>query len=184
MTPAEFDACFDRFGTTAFRLETLPAYAVGGAEAERLEAFREGRPRPERSVRTSPWLRRIATSTADGKYWQRVRVLDEPLTEYQRYQLASLVESAACGEDIRVAVAGVHVHPGDVGGDFWLLDAETPAAAAILLTYDGAGRFAAAELHRDTETVLACMADADFALRCSVPLNEYLATSQNARSAA
>jgi hypothetical protein len=76
------------------------------------------------------------------------------------------------------------VHPGDVGGDFWLLDAQMAAPAAVLLTYDTAGRFTGAELRRDDETVLACAADADYALRCSVPLNEYLASTQNARSAA
>ena len=30
-----FDALFDAFGSTVVRLETLPAYAVGGAEGER-----------------------------------------------------------------------------------------------------------------------------------------------------
>ena len=57
---ADLNACFDLFERTAERLEALPAYAVGGAEEERLRAFRLGLPRPERSVRTSPWLARIA----------------------------------------------------------------------------------------------------------------------------
>ena len=50
---ADLGACFDLFERSAFRLETLRAYAVG-AEDERLRAFRLGLPRPERSVRTSP----------------------------------------------------------------------------------------------------------------------------------
>ena len=37
---ADLNACFDLFERSAFRLETLPAYAVGGAEEERLNAFR------------------------------------------------------------------------------------------------------------------------------------------------
>ena len=56
---ADLGACFDLFERSAFRLETLPVYAVA-AEDERLRAFRLGLPRPERSVRTSPWLARIA----------------------------------------------------------------------------------------------------------------------------
>lgn len=35
-----------RLGHTLFRLETLPAYDVDGAEAKRFAAFREGGPRP------------------------------------------------------------------------------------------------------------------------------------------
>ncbi len=57
MTPEEFNAAFDSFRSSAFRLECLQAYAVS-AEDARLRAFREGLPRPERSVRTSPWLGR------------------------------------------------------------------------------------------------------------------------------
>ena len=63
---ADLSACFDLFERTADRLETLPAYAVGGSEEERLRAFRLGLPRPERSVRTSPWLARVARTTATG----------------------------------------------------------------------------------------------------------------------
>ena len=84
----DFDAHFDRFTRTVFRLETLQDYTAPG-EAERVEAFRCGRPRPERSVRTSPWLARIAVATVtEAKRWQRVRVVEEPLTGYTRYQLA------------------------------------------------------------------------------------------------
>jgi len=96
---ADLNACFDLFERTAERLEVLPAYAVGGAEEDRLRAFRLGLPRPERSVRTSPWLARIARPTATGKSWRRIRVLGWPLTEYQRYQLAGYQESAAAPGD-------------------------------------------------------------------------------------
>jgi len=178
MTPAELDACFDRFRESAFRLETLPAYAVGGAEAERIAAFSEGRPRPERSVRTSPWLARMAVTTAAGKRWQRVRILDEPLTEYQCYQLASYTESAACGEEIRIAVRNSRPALAAMPQDFWLFDAGTPGAFAVLLDYDSAGRFTGAQMQDGAEAVLEYRAVADWAARYSVPLNEFLATAR------
>ena len=81
MTPEEFDDEFDQFVVSAFRLETLQRYSVS-AEDTHMRAFREGTPRPERSVRTSPWLRRIALTTAAGKSWSRVHVTQEPLSEY------------------------------------------------------------------------------------------------------
>jgi hypothetical protein len=68
--------CFEVFKVRAFRLETLSTYAVPAEEG--LRAFRLGLPRPERSVRTSSWLRRIADTTAAGKSWRRVRVLGRP----------------------------------------------------------------------------------------------------------
>ncbi|MGH8571998.1 MAG: DUF6879 family protein, partial [Gammaproteobacteria bacterium] len=52
MTLDEFDALFDRFEVSAFHLETHQDYAIE-EEDKRLRAFREGLPRPERSVRTS-----------------------------------------------------------------------------------------------------------------------------------
>jgi hypothetical protein len=117
VTPEEFDALFDTFHHTVARLEALPAYDVGGQEAVRIQAFREGRPRPLRSVATDPWLARIAVSTITaGKRWTRVRVVDEPLTEYQRYQLTSHQESQAAGERVLIAPRSA---VGDVGPDFW-----------------------------------------------------------------
>ena len=115
MTPAELGACFDRFTATAFRLETLQDYT---GEEGRLEAFRLGQPLPVRSVRTSPWLARIAVTTVAGKRWQRVRVVEEPLTEYTRYEMASYVESQAAGEEIRI----LRNPPTPMRGDFWLFD--------------------------------------------------------------
>ncbi len=119
MTSEEFNALFDAFHTTVFRLEGLPDYAVGGFDAERLAAFRDGKPMPERSVRTSPWLARIAVTTVNRKAWERVRVVDEPLTEYQRYELLAYQESQAAGEQIRVLTRS---EAGEWGSDFWLFD--------------------------------------------------------------
>src|SRR5271170_1995713 len=104
---ADLGACFDLFERSAFRLETLRAYAVG-TEDERLRAFRLGLPRPERSPQTSPWLARIAQTTAAGKSWRRVRVIGWPLTEYERYQMIGYRESAAAGDVIRIADRSAH----------------------------------------------------------------------------
>ena len=46
-------------------------------------------------MRTSPWLRRIAETTAAGKPWSRVHVVDEPLSEYVRFEMVTYRESAA-----------------------------------------------------------------------------------------
>jgi hypothetical protein len=139
MSGGSFDALFDEFRETAFRYEARHSYNVGGAEAERLTAYREHRPRPERSVRTSPWLARVARTTADGKRWSRLRVVDTPLTDYQEFQLFSgtYLESAAVGDETRIldrALTGAAAEE----PDFWLFD----GARAIVLDYTDEGAFA------------------------------------------
>lgn len=170
---ADLNALFDTFTRSAFRLETLPAYDVGGDEAERLAAYRDGRPRPERSVRTSPWLARIASTTAQGKQWQRVRIVDNPLTEYQRYQLESYRESQAVGEEIRIVERAA---VGDLGPDFWLLDEGTPDRCAVVLHYDHNGRYQGADYYDgDRVEELQVWRTRKLAVQHSTPLNEFLA---------
>ena len=99
MAPEEFNDCFDRFRTSAWRLEARQRYTSPG-EDDRIEVVggKDGRA-PERSVRTSPWLRRVAVTTAEGKQWGRVHVVRHPLSEYLRYEMFGYVESAAAGEE-------------------------------------------------------------------------------------
>lgn len=171
MTLEEFDRLFDTFEVSAFHLETHQHYAVS-EEDERLRAFREGLPRPERSVRTTPWLRRVAATTAEGKQWGRVHVIAHPLTEYLRYQLIGYIESQAAGEEIRLADREKYPELADLGPDSWLFDAGTDNAFGVLLHFNPAGNLLGieqapdvAELERQRHT----------ALNHSVSLAEYLA---------
>lgn len=174
MTPDNFDALFDRFHSTVVRLESLPAYVVGGAEADRIKAWRRGEPRPERSVRTSPWLARIArTSIVEKKRWGRLRVLDEPLTVYQEYQLASYVESQAAGEVVMVARRGDVRVP--LGSDFWLFDAGADDAYAAEMNYDGEGHWLGADLVIDAGRIAEMDARYRTVADHAVTLNTYVA---------
>lgn len=165
-----FDALFDGFVATVVRLETLPAYAVGGAEHDRLAAFRVGRPRPLRSVRTDPWLARIAVSTVTaGKRWTRLRVVDDLLTDYQRYQMISYQESQAAGEEIRVVPRGAVA---DAGPDFWLFDDHT----VVLMHYHPDGRLDRRERRDDPAAVMECRERFRRVREATVPLNEFLAS--------
>ncbi len=177
MTPEDFDALFDALHESAFRLEALPQYRVGGAEQERLNAYLNGRPLPERSVRTQPWVARLAVSTVTaGISWSRVRVVDEPPTDYQRYQLeSSYRESQAVGEQIRVVSRSA---VGEVGPDFWLLDAGTEWASAVVMRYDDDGRWLGADLVTDPATVAELDARRTAVTEVAVPLNEFLAAAR------
>jgi hypothetical protein len=174
LSPEEFDAAFDGFTTSVWRLEALQRYTVD-EEQERIRAWREGAPRPERSVRTSPWLRRIAVSTADGKRWGRVHVVRHPLSEYVRYELGGYVESAAAGEEISITDQAAHPRLASVGPDFWLFDEGTPGEFAIMMSYDEDGQWLGAERTSDPDTLARCRQVKALALDHAVPLNAYLA---------
>ena len=166
--------CFEAFAVSAFRLETLGTYAVP-AEEERLEAFRLGLPLPGRSARTDPWLRRVADSTAAGKSWRRVRVLDRPLLEQDCYQLLCYRESAAVGEVIRIADRSACPGLATLARDFWLFDAGTARPFAALLDYDHAGEYLDAAVTTEPAVIMACVTARNLAQQHSVPLGVYLA---------
>jgi hypothetical protein len=169
----DFASCFDDFRSTAFRLETLQRYDVP-AEADRIAAWREHRPMPERSPRTNPFLARIAETTAAGKQWSRVHVLDLPLSEYVRFELETYRESARAGE--RIWLVGRTAAPGlaYLDRDFWLFDAGTRHAVAALMEYDQDGRYLDASVTTDEAVITACTAARDLALQHAVPLERYL----------
>lgn len=180
MTPDDFDAHFNRFTSTVFRLETMQYYA---GEDEQVEALRRGLPRKERSVRTSRWLARIAVTTVgNGKQWQRVRVVEEPLTAYTEHEMQSYVESQAAGEEVRIASRTAHPVLASLHREFQLFDAGTPGVFALLMEYDTQGGFVDADLVTSPRILQEFEAERDLALRWSVPLNEYLA--RKARQAA
>lgn len=171
MTPEDFDALFDSFRSTVFRLEALPAYA--GEEDDRLHAFYAGRALPERSVRTEPWLARIALTTiTEHKTWTRVRVVDEPMTDFQRYQMEPYKESQAAGEQIRVVTRAAL---DDTGPDFWLFDAGTPSARGVVMHYSDDFRWLGADVVTDPMALTELLWRRDYAVARSEPLNEFLA---------
>lgn len=180
LAQADLNACFDLFERSAERLETLAAYSVGGSEAERLMAFRLGLPRPERSVRTSPWLARIAETTVAGKAWRRVRVMDWPPGEYQRYQMVGYQESAAAGDVIRIADRTAHPGLATLKHDFWLFDADGPQPFAALMGYNRDGEYLGSEITAVSADVERCRAELALATRYSIPLHTYLARLRSA----
>lgn len=167
------DARFDRFRHTAFRYEGLPSYSVPD-EVDRIAAWREHRGRPERSVRSSPWLRRIATTTAAGREWTRVRAVDEPIPEYLRYELTGYVENQAVGDRTMM----IDRRDAPVCADFWLFDAGTDGACAARMHCDGSGAFHGFDLVTDAETLAELTDVAHRLATAAVPLNHWLASRE------
>jgi Family of unknown function (DUF6879) len=182
------DECFAWYHTSAVRLETRPEYRAGEAEAERIQAWKRGLPRPERSVRTNDYLREVAAGVLNGRERQRFRIVDEPISDYVRYQLVGYGESQAAGEQVFIAVrnggtAEAAKALAGIMSDAWFFDLGTEDERCVLMEYEADGTFTAAHLatsvdHRYLRKLLAKVA------KHSVPFNEYLAQVRRRTAAA
>ncbi|MEU8132030.1 DUF6879 family protein [Streptodolium elevatio] len=106
------------FEHTAWRLESRRAYGVA-SETEALQAFMRGE---DVSDPGRPWLGMVREQVKQGKRIERVRVVDEPPTDYQRFLLADVEDSIAAGEDIRFLWRSDAETAGLPSRDFWVFD--------------------------------------------------------------
>src|SRR6266699_5927293 len=171
MTPAEL---FETFRESAFRLETLQHYVLAEDEPRR-RAFREGQPLPPRPGKTES-IRMVRSAVAAGKRVHRVHVLDLPLSDYIRYELAVYPENIAAGEDVQIAVRSAHPGLTDLDTDFWLFDAETSEPAVVWFRYTPDGQVISRDLSDDTGDIRRARAQRDLALAHAVPLSEFVAS--------
>ena len=135
ITEEEFGHLLRTIRSSAFRLETLDAYALGYERAD-FELFLAGRPEPPP---WQEWLDQVAAQTREGKTVSRVRILAEPPTDYQRWMLWAQPWYARAREDIRYLPRGraaVLRLPLEV--DWWLLDDER----LVLMYFTSAGEVA------------------------------------------
>lgn len=136
MNRDDFDGLFSTLKRSAFRLEQVHQYLVD-EDDEAFTAWRQGQPLPPFTVDTSPWLRLIADATAEGRRWSRVRIVDLPLSDYNRFRLATDAALVAAGDHVYVADRARHRDLDILREDFWLFDDEL----AVTIQYDTDGRF-------------------------------------------
>lgn len=134
------------FTTSAFRLELQPFYVVD-YERDLYESYLSGNPKPATdSAVLRAWLDKIRQQISDGKTVERVRVFDEPMTNYQRWTRYMDRWNREAGETIhyllRARAHSVGLLPDAGPGDWWLLDDER----LVTMGYDAEGRRARSEL--------------------------------------
>ncbi|RSD22023.1 DUF6879 family protein [Amycolatopsis eburnea] len=94
---AEFAELLASFERSAWRWECQGTYREPD-EREPLQAWRNGR--PDYSF-MDPWLDQIRRQRAEGKRFERVRLLTDPPTEYLRWLFGFTHLNVDAGEDIR-----------------------------------------------------------------------------------
>jgi hypothetical protein len=161
----EFQALFERFTHSAFRLETHQTYTMP-AESENLARFLRGEPKPE--GHNKRWQDSLRAYRAAGKALTRVKVVQRPLSDYTRFLLAwAIPGNVEAGEDYRILdITDRELHLPDQ--DFWLFDNQTVA----LLNFSPDGTVHDRELVDDLE-VPQYRRWRDLALAESVPFSEY-----------
>lgn len=169
---ADLGSAFQNLTTSWFRLETLQAYDVEEEHESFAEFLRTGR---LDSPGDTQWRAMISGHVDAGRSLQRVHVVEEPLTDYVRYEIAEYVRNHDAGEDIRLLPVPAGDWPEGLpqGTDFWLLDDGQPRQSAWAMEYDNEGRFLGVEEVQDPDLIDTYRKWRDTALGLSVPLNDY-----------
>lgn len=125
LTGDDFNHLFRYFTSTAFRLEVQPVYQVA-EEQQSIEEFLAGEPRPVTDFAFyAAWLDQIRSVTSGGRRVERVRVLDEPPTDYQQWEIWSGQFNSAAGEVIRYMPRSKAESVGlPTKDDWWLFDSQ------------------------------------------------------------
>jgi hypothetical protein len=140
LTPEDFDHLFTLFTRSAFRLETQPVYRVD-VERQALDDFLRGEPKPADAYPYyRDWLQQVRETTRRRLFRrrrtiQRVRVLQEPPTDYQRFELHMARWNIAAGETLRTISRTWAAAVGLPRTDFWLFD--STHVAVMEFTPDG-----------------------------------------------
>ncbi|KWX03188.1 hypothetical protein TH66_00810 [Carbonactinospora thermoautotrophica] len=147
LTGDDFTDLFRTFEHTAFRLETRAAYGIP-EEDEPFQRFLRGEEPPSDWLR--PWLDLITEQTRQGKRVERVRLIDEPPSDYLRFEVWSTPLNLQAGEDIRYLPRRRALELQLPKYDYWLFDSRRLA----MMHFDHAGRFQGAEIVEDPRTVV------------------------------
>lgn len=149
----DLDAAFHTFARSAFRLELQPAY-VEAVERDTVSRFLAGTPQPPIEVEAfRQYFDLIRSYVAAGKTIERVRVHNEPPTDYQRWERWAGQWNVEAGEVIdyltRQQAHDIGLLPAAGDKDWWLLDDER----LIEMAFDDEGHRINTELVTDDEAV-------------------------------
>ena len=155
------------FEHTAWRLEARREYQVD-YESDRYKTFLRGED-PGIAGREG-WLGTIREITGRGLRVERVRLFDDPPTDYQRFLLWGTGHTVAAGEDIRYLTRTSSEEVGLPARDFWLFDSRVLGE----FRYDG-DRSLGMELTEDPAEVLTGCQIRDAAWHYAIRYEEFRA---------
>jgi hypothetical protein len=169
LSETEFLEAVLSYEHTATRLELQLAYAERH-EAPLFAAFLAGAPQqgPADDPELQAWYASVAEHTAAGARMERVRVHEDPPTDYQRFERSLDPWNIQAGEVVRYMTRKraheVGLLPAAGDADWWLID----SSELIVMRFDPVGHRMTSELTTDPEAVLQACKWRDLAVHHSV----------------
>lgn len=168
LTAEQFARLFENFQHSAWHLETRTRYASDEA-TETYARFARGET-PDWDF-TTPWSIAIRAKTDDGAAVGRVRIVDDPPTEGQRYLLAFAERNAALGEDVRNMWRTDAKRANLLDEDFWIFDSHVVARCV----FDDDDHLTGAGLITEPARVNQYNRQRDIAQHYAIPYKEFAA---------
>jgi hypothetical protein len=162
----EFEKLLVGFEREAIHLEMRDAYGTA-VELPYLAKWAAGEPDDLKWL--DGWCQTLRKHIDAGHSVRRLRVVSEPLSDYQRWSHAIAEPMVAAGEDIRWVPRRLVSSIAFPGNDFYLFDDRL----VVFLTYAGNGLAADRIASTDPADIRLCAAAFDSAWRLSVPHREY-----------
>jgi hypothetical protein len=165
--PAALDELFRTFAATASRLEMRASYGLL-AEDQPYQDFLAGR-EPDLAWFT-PWLDLMREQITDrDKRVERVRVIDQPPSDYLRWEYYLNRLNAEAGEDIRYLSREVANSLHLPAYDFWIFD----SVAVAFMCFAESGEFIGPVLVDDQAVTRQHLSYRDTAWEAAVPYEQY-----------
>ncbi|MEV6105684.1 DUF6879 family protein [Streptomyces sp. NPDC051940] len=164
----EFGRLFETFEHSARRLESRRGYASDRQDPD-FRTWQDTGSVP--CDLGTDWCRTMLRQTGDGKLVERVRIVDDPVTEGQRFLLAY----AACNEATGEAITCLHRADAErldlPAADFWVFDSRL----VVLLRFDDADVLHDAEVITEPAEVNRYLQAYDAAAHHAVPYQRVVA---------
>jgi hypothetical protein len=148
LSDAEFFAQFESAGRSLLRLESRRHTDIEDERSE-FRAFLAGEPPEVHQWEHEPFTEMVSRHAAAARPFRRARVMDDPLTDHNRYMIYTGSRGASIGDDIRYLLRAQANALDLPGHDFWVFD----SARLVELRFTDDGRPLGHDLITDPETV-------------------------------
>lgn len=135
----DISEAFATFKRSARRLEILQEYRIEGDEWDTFAKFQAGQPTPI-YAELAEWIEMLDGWYKDGKEVERIRIIENPLTSYLKYEIdLGYIPAAMHGQKVNFVSKSKYeqISKGKIHSDFWIFDDEI----VFELLYDENGAF-------------------------------------------
>ncbi|MDQ2789628.1 MAG: hypothetical protein DLM60_13810 [Pseudonocardiales bacterium] len=162
----ELKRLFTSFQREALHLEMRDSYGTA-VEIPHLAKWEAGEPDDIDWLR--PWFDTVRAGTQTGKVFRRVRIVSEPVSNYQRWVLKDSHLFVEAGEDIRWVPRSRVSTIALPGNDYWLFDGQV----VVFLIFAASGLVVDRQKTSDRTTIELCRTAFDTVWTLSIPDSEY-----------